>query len=597
MTENNKNLFKINYNPISQKKTLAIAFACLLSYSCNSLAQEKNLFKAGANTIVIDQQREDFDAFMLRAYEGDRDAQFNVALMFSDGSGTNKDIEQAVYWYIQAARQGLASAQFNLGYKYIEGIGTVKDATKALSWWRKAALQDHERAQFNMGRAYYQGIGVEKDIERAKYWFRRAAANDEMGSRKILADVFGLPSQEIGAAVTYAEPNSRVTSQIDEVVVTSYEATSDASNTYDAPQVLEPQVATYEAVEAAEVIESVDSYESAVVSSEIIEEPVISASVETTTLPIEVIEVAEPIITEVIIYNKPKSDSSIISRQLASNLEVIKKTPNWLQVKSSEGFPVWVYDTYANIEDSWATIDGDNVNARATPKVIRGSVVGQLFNGNKLLVLDQTDKWVRVQSPKNFTAWVKRQDLAQAMGDVDSFNANQVAVKATTPITTSTIAPSITAAKTKKIASTIATLDKKKAVARNPAASAEIKTTGSYAFRNKANDNEWLFSLPAETYTLQLASFSDDDVFERYLTRNNLKSDDNMRQFISNRNNIEWKYILYGNYDSLAAANAIKSKKGFKKAWVRQVGKIRKNRCIAWKTTIPTPRELKTYCQ
>jgi len=85
---------------------------------------------------------------MLRAYEGDRDAQFKVALMF----------------------------------------------------------KNHELAQFNVARAYYSGIGVNKDETRAKYWFQRAAANEEPRSNKILADVFNVPASQIGIAVSNVEP-------------------------------------------------------------------------------------------------------------------------------------------------------------------------------------------------------------------------------------------------------------------------------------------------------------------------------------------------------------------------------------------------------
>jgi len=233
----------------------------------------------------------------------------------------------------------------------------------------------------------------------------------------------------------------------------------------------------------------------------------------------------------------------------------------------------WVYNTFAKVENGIATIVGDNVNARTNPKIVKGSVVGQFFDGNQLAVLEEVDKWVKVQSFPKFTAWVKNTDLAATLNGKSSSTIAKKVQKA--PATVIATKPDVVARKT----------------------NSAIKTTDSYAFKNDTNDNKWLFSLPPETYTLQLASFSEDSVFNNYVKRKKLSNDGDMRQFISNRNNIEWKYILYGNYDSADEANAVKANKDFKKAWVRQVGKIRKNRCVAWKTTIPTPPELKVYCQ
>ena len=56
---------------------------------------------------------------MLAAYEGDRDAQFKVGVLFTNDQFSEPDYEQAVYWYKQAARQGHPLAQYNLGHQYL----------------------------------------------------------------------------------------------------------------------------------------------------------------------------------------------------------------------------------------------------------------------------------------------------------------------------------------------------------------------------------------------------------------------------------------------------------------------------------------------
>ena len=50
---------------------------------------------------------------LLAAYEGNPEAQFQLALTYSK-QATNYKL--AAYWYKQAARQGMANAQYNLGH-------------------------------------------------------------------------------------------------------------------------------------------------------------------------------------------------------------------------------------------------------------------------------------------------------------------------------------------------------------------------------------------------------------------------------------------------------------------------------------------------
>ena len=44
-----------------------------------------------------------------RANKGDRNAQYNLGVMYRDGQGVAKDYEQAVLWYRKAAEQGFAT--------------------------------------------------------------------------------------------------------------------------------------------------------------------------------------------------------------------------------------------------------------------------------------------------------------------------------------------------------------------------------------------------------------------------------------------------------------------------------------------------------
>lgn len=70
------------------------------------------------------------------AQQGDPAAQNNVGLLLKDGLGsTPKDLNQAAYWFLQSARQGLPIAMVNLAKVQLES----NQPDPALSWLNMAA--------------------------------------------------------------------------------------------------------------------------------------------------------------------------------------------------------------------------------------------------------------------------------------------------------------------------------------------------------------------------------------------------------------------------------------------------------------------------
>ena len=45
---------------------------------------------------------------------GNSVAQYNLAIKYEKGSGTEKDLDQAIYWYKKSAEQGYSYAQKEL---------------------------------------------------------------------------------------------------------------------------------------------------------------------------------------------------------------------------------------------------------------------------------------------------------------------------------------------------------------------------------------------------------------------------------------------------------------------------------------------------
>ena len=111
-----------------------LLFSLLLGVPCYSADFNKGLTAA---------QNGDFATALKEwkplAEQGDAIAQFNLALMYTNGDGVPQDYKEAVRWYRLAAEQGYANAQYNLGSAYGNGKGVIQDFIYAHMWWNIAA--------------------------------------------------------------------------------------------------------------------------------------------------------------------------------------------------------------------------------------------------------------------------------------------------------------------------------------------------------------------------------------------------------------------------------------------------------------------------
>ena len=76
-----------------------------------------------------------FKLWLPLAEQGHAAAQFNIAVMYENGSGVAQDSAQAARWYLEAAKQGDADAQYKIGMLYETGIGVAKDLAEARKWY------------------------------------------------------------------------------------------------------------------------------------------------------------------------------------------------------------------------------------------------------------------------------------------------------------------------------------------------------------------------------------------------------------------------------------------------------------------------------
>jgi uncharacterized protein len=144
------------------------------------------------------------------AKAGQAEAQFDLGVLYAQGLGVLRDLNQAATWYRKAADQGNAEAEFALGQMYargwgvprdqadairwfemansvdsdgpptdwlsVEGYGVPQDPEQAAYWYRQAADNGHPEAQYNLARLYSSGRGVKRDEEQAERWISASAA-------------------------------------------------------------------------------------------------------------------------------------------------------------------------------------------------------------------------------------------------------------------------------------------------------------------------------------------------------------------------------------------------------------------------------------
>jgi TPR repeat protein len=87
-----------------------------------------------------------------------------------------QDYAQAAHWNQLAASQGVRDAQYNLAGMYTDGLGVPVDLRRAAELLDASAHQNYAPAQESLGICYEFGEGVVRNRQNATYWLSQAAA-------------------------------------------------------------------------------------------------------------------------------------------------------------------------------------------------------------------------------------------------------------------------------------------------------------------------------------------------------------------------------------------------------------------------------------
>jgi uncharacterized protein len=143
---------------------------------------QKNSDPMAAQMIVFGNQylareQQDFKKLQATAETGDADAQFSLGKLLLEAGKP----EEALKWFQEAAKQDSVLAMVELAQMYEQPLGTDKDAGRATDLLRQAAERGYPGAQNLLADKYFHGSGVEKSIPDAMYWLKVA---ELLGSEK-----------------------------------------------------------------------------------------------------------------------------------------------------------------------------------------------------------------------------------------------------------------------------------------------------------------------------------------------------------------------------------------------------------------------------
>jgi TPR repeat protein len=149
----------------SEEETNPVKTASPASTADQAADAEKGIayFESGLQAAEVNDMPLAYKEFLAAAKLGHVFAQYNIALMYEQGLGIEKNEKEAVFWYKESAKKGNSAAQYNLGVCFENGIGTEVDFKKANYWYRKASVQGDELAVANLGMLYIRGDGVKEN--------------------------------------------------------------------------------------------------------------------------------------------------------------------------------------------------------------------------------------------------------------------------------------------------------------------------------------------------------------------------------------------------------------------------------------------------
>jgi TPR repeat protein len=131
--------------------------------ACSEYRQARSAYEAGDYVKA-------FQIFKSLSEAGDNQAQYDLSLMYLQGIGTPKNIEQGWFWMNRAAEKGNIQAMLELGVRYQKSPSLENSEAMAFQWFEKAAMAGSAAGQYNLAHLYEEGHQTPVDLVKAYVW-------------------------------------------------------------------------------------------------------------------------------------------------------------------------------------------------------------------------------------------------------------------------------------------------------------------------------------------------------------------------------------------------------------------------------------------
>ena len=111
-----------------------------------SVVEELGLYKLAQQAYAKQDYQQAFKYWLPLASDGHPDSQFQVAMMYENGQGTDENFDKAISLYAKAANASQSDAQFRIGLYHIDE-SPEPNKTLGLYWIQSAADNDNQQAQ------------------------------------------------------------------------------------------------------------------------------------------------------------------------------------------------------------------------------------------------------------------------------------------------------------------------------------------------------------------------------------------------------------------------------------------------------------------
>lgn len=135
--------------------------------------------------------QEAINYYQMAILKNNATAEEQLATMYYNGQGVEKDTVQAIALYQSSAQKGNAVALYHLGQMYYYGlVNQTIDYKNALDCFNQGAKKGNSSSMLRLANMYDKGLYVQKDVYQAIAWYKKAADLNNLSAQLALADIY-----------------------------------------------------------------------------------------------------------------------------------------------------------------------------------------------------------------------------------------------------------------------------------------------------------------------------------------------------------------------------------------------------------------------